>query len=420
MLREQQHALAEAFPTALLAEFARAIAGDRASTLGFDALPLLGDEQLQENVDWCGRRRSCRNSSSARSPSSRHCWAPPSSPAPPASGIRCGPRCTCARWSGWRARAPFPPPCAAAGCATCRPRWVPNSRAAMRSGRRRCRRRAGRCAGVAHAGAGGAGAGRPGHPADHPRAAQAAGGRTAAAGGRRGRAGRRARHRIRAHRASRLAGAARHAQGRPVLQQLRQRQAAVPGRPSDSRALFREALRREAKRPAQALGLEVVHLMVENLAGDIRLLPPVQEAVRDLEPALLRLALEDPRFFSDRTHPARQLLEQVTERSLGWGATDAPGFREFIDGLQQAVEALLETRATGAQPFEIALDTLRESWSDAQPRGRRGRERAVRALLRAEQRNLLADRIAAQVRERPDAGRRPTRRWPSCAARGRR
>src|SRR5690606_19642775 len=64
---------------------------------------------------------------------------------------------------------------------------------------------------------------------------------------------------------------------------------------------------------------------------------------------------------------------------------------------------LLETRAVGAQPFEIALETLRESWVDVQPRGRRGRERAVRALLRAEQRNLLADRIAAQVRERTDA-----------------
>ncbi|RYY68290.1 MAG: DUF1631 family protein, partial [Comamonadaceae bacterium] len=192
-----------------------------------------------------------------------------------------------------------------------------------------------------------------------------------------------------------------------VLQQLRQRQAAVPGRLSDSRASFRVALRREARRPAQALGLEVVHLMVENLASDARLLQPVQEAVRDLEPALLRLGLEDPRFFSDRNHPARQLLEQVTQRSLGWGAVDAPGFREFIDNLQQAVEALLETRATGARPFEIALETLRESWVDVQPRGRRSRERAVRALLRAEQRNLLADRIASQIRERPDAQAAP-------------
>ena len=36
---------------ALLAEFAQAIAGGRSSAFSFDSLPLLGDEQLQENAD---------------------------------------------------------------------------------------------------------------------------------------------------------------------------------------------------------------------------------------------------------------------------------------------------------------------------------------------------------------------------------
>ena len=177
----------------------------------------------------------------------------------------------------------------------------------------------------------------------------------------------------------------------------------MPGSEVDERAAFREALRKEARRPAQALGLEVVHLMVENMAEDARLLPPVQNAMRDLEPALLRLALEDPRFFSDRTHPARQLLEQVTQRSLAWASVEAEGFPEFFDGFQQAVEALLETRAAGTQSFDIALQTLQEAWDGTHPRASRSREKAVRALLRAEQRNLLAERIASQIQERRDA-----------------
>ncbi len=192
-----------------------------------------------------------------------------------------------------------------------------------------------------------------------------------------------------------------------VIQRLRQRQAAMPGSEADERAAFREALRQEAKRPAQALGLEVVHLMVENMAEDPRLLPPVRNAVRDLEPVLLRLALEDPRFFSDRSHPARQLLEQVTERSLAWSDTAAEGFAEFFDSFQQAVEALLETRTPGTQAFDIALQTLQEAWDGAHPRARRAREKAVRALLRAEQRNLLAERIAGQISQRRDAADAP-------------
>src|SRR5690606_18607597 len=152
-----------------------------------------------------------------------------------------------------------------------------------------------------------------------------------------------------------------------------------------------------------ALALEVVQLMVSNLAGDSRLLPTVQEAVRDLEPALMRLALADPRFFSERQHPARQLLEQATQRSLAWADESAPGFAEFAGALREAVEALLDARAVGPEVFQIALDTLQGAWAEAQPRGRRLREKAVRALLRAEQRNLLAERIAQQLAQRPEA-----------------
>jgi hypothetical protein len=189
--------------------------------------------------------------------------------------------------------------------------------------------------------------------------------------------------------------------------QLRQRQVAMPGRGGDSLASFREALRQEARRPAQALGLEVVHLMVDNLATDARLLPAVREVVRDLEPPLLRLALVDPRFFSDREHPARQLLQQLTQRSLAWASPEEPGFAAFMDGLQQATEALLDARATGPETFEIALSALQEAWEEAQPRGRRNRERAVRALVWAEQRNLLAERIGRQILERPDVAGAP-------------
>ena len=48
--------------------------------------------------------------------------------------------------------------------------------------------------------------------------------------------------------------------------------------------------------------------MLEQLASDDRLLPSVRAAIAQLRPALLRLAVADPRFFSDKQHPARALL----------------------------------------------------------------------------------------------------------------
>ncbi|HWP12643.1 MAG TPA: DUF1631 family protein [Ramlibacter sp.] len=175
-----------------------------------------------------------------------------------------------------------------------------------------------------------------------------------------------------------------------VLKRLQERQPSDPQRGQESR------------RPGQALGQEVVNLMVENIANDPRLLPPVQQTVRELEPALLRLALSDPRFFSDRKHPARRLLEQMTQRSLAWQSVDAPGFAGFLESLQQAVDALLSTHVGGAEPFDFALKSLEEAWGDQQRLDRRHREQAVRALLKAEQRNLLAEKIGKEMRGRAD------------------
>ena len=186
-----------------------------------------------------------------------------------------------------------------------------------------------------------------------------------------------------------------------VMSDLKARSSATAP-PLTGMAALRENLRHEAASPGQALGLEVVGLMVDNIASDARLLGPVQQAVRDLEPALLRLVLEDPRFFSDKSHPARRLLEQMTQRSLAWSAVDAPGFDAFFEPLQQAVDALLSTRVAGPDPFEFALTSLEEAWGEQSKRERRHRARAVQALLQAEQRNLLAGKVSRQLRARPD------------------
>jgi hypothetical protein len=66
------------------------------------------------------------------------------------------------------------------------------------------------------------------------------------------------------------------------------------------------------------------------------------------------------------------------------------------------VEALLSTRVAGPDPFEFALTTLEEAWGEQNKRERRHRQKAVQALLHAEQRNLLAGKVSRQLRVRPD------------------
>ena len=192
------------------------------------------------------------------------------------------------------------------------------------------------------------------------------------------------------------------------LEQRRQAGAAQPGLSQDSVEGQRLLLRRGARDIAQALSLEVVTLMVENMAQDVRLLEPVRQLIRRLEPALLRLALVDQRFFTDKQHPARRLLQELTHRSMAFESLSARGFDDFVQGLQRTLSPLFSAPIESAEVFEQQLGRLQQHWSDDARPTEKGRDAAVQALQHAEARNLLAEGIAKGIENHPDAASVPT------------
>ena len=168
----------------------------------------------------------------------------------------------------------------------------------------------------------------------------------------------------------------------------------------------RLALRQNADM-AQALSLEVVTLMVDNMARDPRLLEPVRRVIRNLEPALLRLALVDPRFFTDKQHPARRLLQELTHQSMAFESATAPGFEAFLSELQAALAPLFQAPIEGAEVFEAKLRGLQQQWSQAARGNEKDREAAVEVLQHAEARNLLAEKIAMSIENHKDSAKVP-------------
>ena len=168
-----------------------------------------------------------------------------------------------------------------------------------------------------------------------------------------------------------------------------------------------EQLRVSAQGLEQALGLEVVAMMVDNIAHDPRLLGPVQDLVLALEPALLQLAMVDPRFFSHRQHPARRLLHEITHRSIAFESVDSRGFSGFMEPLREALAPLARDTIETAEPFDRALERLSALLDDPSGRAQRQLSRAVAALHQAEQRNTLAATIVAEVQDRADTQQVP-------------
>ena len=176
---------------------------------------------------------------------------------------------------------------------------------------------------------------------------------------------------------------------------------------SRERALLRTQLKKEASRVGQVMGLEVVRKLVNQVAQDPRLLAPVREAVIALEPSLLRLAMVDPRFFSDENHAGRRLMERVAQRSFKFNDEFSPEFLVFFEPVAVAFNALNTQTIENSQPFGMALAALEYDWDEQDQQELAYRAKVLTALSFAEDRQTQADQIAFDMSNRSDLEKVP-------------
>lgn len=151
--------------------------------------------------------------------------------------------------------------------------------------------------------------------------------------------------------------------------------------------------------PAKAVAV-LIHMM-QNIAQDTRLLAPVQQAVKRLEQPLRQLVQIDIHFFSDDHHPARRLLDELTQRSLGYPDEAAPGFNGFMQLATQAVDHLCATTIKDAGPFDLVLKALQPAWEIQAKKAAARQETERLAQLQTQRRALLVQKVAADIRKLP-------------------
>ena len=169
------------------------------------------------------------------------------------------------------------------------------------------------------------------------------------------------------------------------------------------RSLERSRLKRRAERVGQVLGLEVVRKLVNQVAQDPQLLAPVREAIVALEPSLLRLAMVDPRYFSEAAHPGRRLIERVAERSFRYNDEFSEEFGAFAESVAAVFNGLnAQEDLAEAEPFRAALEGMEASWREQDSHQEAQRGKVLDAVRFAEQRQSEADRIAWELSQRTD------------------
>lgn len=155
------------------------------------------------------------------------------------------------------------------------------------------------------------------------------------------------------------------------------------------------------------LASEVVSLMMRQITEDKRILQPIRDILHGMKPALLDLARDDPRFFADRHNPARRLLDAIIERSLGFKTEAESGYAPFAAEVRGIQRALLRTGDDVPDRFPGLLERLQQFSSRASEPSQEARGLAVNTLVRVEQRNLLAERLVHEFRDLKDFPKAP-------------
>ncbi len=161
-------------------------------------------------------------------------------------------------------------------------------------------------------------------------------------------------------------------------------------------------LKARAEKISQVLGLDAVRALINQVAGDERVLTPVREAFVALEPALLRMALDDPRFFGDESHPARVFVEAVAQRSFKYNDEFDAEFEHFMQPVRAAVRELVDLPVAALADFEERRLALQTAWKVRDDGEHDAREQVLHSMQFAQERQTLADRIAWEFSLRSD------------------
>lgn len=97
----------------------------------------------------------------------------------------------------------------------------------------------------------------------------------------------------------------------------------------------------------------------------------------------------------------------MTQRSLAFASEEAPGFAQFVRLINEAVAHLAASQIKDATPFETVLKALYSAWDTQEQRAKAKEAAQKKVLQRAEQRAMLAEKIAADIRRLPDMGQVP-------------
>lgn len=149
--------------------------------------------------------------------------------------------------------------------------------------------------------------------------------------------------------------------------------------------------------------IDLVGILFQALFDANDLLQQARDIYGRLVMPYLKVALTDDSMFNQRAHPARRLLDAVTEACDG-NVGDSPQDRDLLDQAGRVVDRVVDEYESDQAVFELAAGELRERLDQQRRRADVAERRAAEAIHGRERlqqaRRSVDDMVASRLSER--------------------
>jgi hypothetical protein len=164
----------------------------------------------------------------------------------------------------------------------------------------------------------------------------------------------------------------------------------------------RSGLSEQTREADEQMTIDVVAMLFEFILRDHRVPAEVRAQLGRLQFLMLKLALRDPTFLTQKGHPARMLINRIGSISVGLKQID-PGSERVGAEICMIVETLLNDAAKRPDQFSTLFAKLLDDFDEFVAAELRGKDdklnRAVQAIEDVQSRTLRFTHISAQMAE---------------------
>lgn len=158
--------------------------------------------------------------------------------------------------------------------------------------------------------------------------------------------------------------------------------------------------------------IDIVSMLFDAVLEDPNLPDSIKALLARLQIPVLKVALLDRAFFSQRNHPARRLINEVARAGVGWTESGRSGKDPLYEAIERIVTRVLDEFSDDVSVFENAREEFRQFLEEDRARARQIEERTRQAAEGKARVDSAREQVDAAIRERVGG-----RQLPECAHR---